>query len=308
MDYRKFLKAETEHRVLPYFGGTFVDTADRRFRLRGEAEPGFWRFRVEGRYVIAEQRAEAPDLGGCPKLRGHYAQGWLFAPGFVVERLALPPAEEPPALAPITLRRWHSGDYLFDTIDFEDEAEEAARRALEAQAALRGIKGVSASLRAAFGFLLTFQRGTEKSVPVSPLEIRNEVLAIAEGGLAVVDQLLERLQQRRLQHALQRRHLRMTQGGSLTRLAAQAPAERVSGVLEAAGARALACRRTSDTQLEVTFYFAGERFISVVDASTLQVHDAGICLDGADSELTLDSLPAAIREAIDTHQLHITRR
>jgi hypothetical protein len=50
-----------------------------------------------------------------------------------------------------------------------------------------------------------------------------------------------------------------------------------------------------------------ERFISIVDADSLQVVDAGVCLAGADSKVTLESLPSVIREAIDTDVLVITR-
>ena len=60
--------------------------------------------------------------------------------------------------------------------------------------------------------------------------------------------------------------------------------------------------------IEVRFRFLGETFITVVDAVTLQVHDAGVCLDGSDDALTLESLPSAIREAQETGRLVITRR
>jgi plasmid stabilization system protein ParE len=84
-------------------------------------------------------------------------------------------------------------------------------------------------------------------------------------------------------------------------------AVRVERALEAAGARLLDTRRLGSERLEVTFGFMGERFISIVDASTLQVVDAGICLAGADREVTLESLPSVIREAIEDDVLVITR-
>ncbi|MFP2934552.1 hypothetical protein ACLESO_57485, partial [Pyxidicoccus sp. 3LG] len=66
-------------------------------------------------------------------------------------------------------------------------------------------------------------------------------------------------------------------------------------------------RRLAGNRLEVTYAFMDERFISIVDAGSLQVVDAGVCLAGADSEVTLESLPSVIREAIDTGVLVITR-
>ena len=65
-------------------------------------------------------------------------------------------------------------------------------------------------------------------------------------------------------------------------------------------------------QLEVRYRFMDERFVTVCDAITLQVYDAGVCLghgaERGDRLLTLDSLPSVIREAIDTEVLVITRR
>jgi len=45
-----------------------------------------------------------------------------------------------------------------------------------------------------------------------------------------------------------------------------------------------------------------------IDAITLQVWDAGVCLAGEDRLVTLESLPGVIREAIETGRLVITRR
>jgi hypothetical protein len=78
-------------------------------------------------------------------------------------------------------------------------------------------------------------------------------------------------------------------------------------VLEHAGAQLVDQRRIGNRQLEVTFRFMGERFISLVDVNTLQVMDAGICLAGADREVTLESLPSVNREAIQTDRLVMTR-
>ena len=80
------------------------------------------------------------------------------------------------------------------------------------------------------------------------------------------------------------------------------------------GAQFVSSRRAGDDNLEVVFRFRGERFITVVHAATLQVIDAGICLvdyeDGhrGDSDLTLESLPSAIREARELDALVVTRR
>jgi hypothetical protein len=83
---------------------------------------------------------------------------------------------------------------------------------------------------------------------------------------------------------------------------------RVEEALSAAGARYRSMRHLGAGSVEVTFEFLGQRFITIVDAGTLGVIDAGICLSGADREITLESLPSVIREAVDTSRLVITRR
>ncbi len=315
MDYRKFL-SRTETLVLPYFGGPTVDARDRRLRVSGEFVVGWWEFEVEGRRAKPTRRAEQPDLSELESVRGHFANGWLFLSGRVVERIALEPADEPEPLTPCTARRWHGGELLLDCVEFEDEAEETARVALEQGEPLGATKGVSPSLRAAFGYASVAVAGARAQVPVSPREAMARVHDIAAGGRVVADRIVAEIAARRLAYLArqaQRAHeQRITQVAGSVREVAQhergrSPQDLVEVALLGAGARMLRCRRLADQQLEVAFSFMGERFISVVHASTLNVHDAGICLDGADSDLTLDSLPSAIREAIDTGQLYITR-
>jgi hypothetical protein len=85
--------------------------------------------------------------------------------------------------------------------------------------------------------------------------------------------------------------------------------DRATEALEKAGATLESSRHVREHELEVVFSFMGERFISLVDEDTLQVLDSGICLGHppADEQLTLDSLPAVIREAIETDRLVILR-
>jgi hypothetical protein len=87
------------------------------------------------------------------------------------------------------------------------------------------------------------------------------------------------------------------------------PERRAAEALHAAGARLETLRRLADDQLEVVFRYEGERFISIVDAATLQVIDSGICLGHPprDDLVTLESLPGVIQEAMDTERLVILR-
>lgn len=336
MDYRKFLGKE-ESLVLPYLGGSSVDAPGRRLRVarvQAPLEPGWWRFRVKGRDAAPAEKAEPQGLEALPGVRGHLALGRLVHDRAVAEPVHCLPEEEPPLLAPCRARRWHSGELVFDQIEFEGEAEEAARHALEENGTLAQVKGIPASLRAAFGYAVMAAASGALGIPASPIEVRAHILDVAERGRPAAEAILRRLDEerdgyRRAREALERaaeaqrtveqaqraaererariRHelRRAGPGRGATESNADARAE---AALEGSGARLLGTRSLGGGNLEVTFRFMGERFISVVQAITMQVQDAGICLAGADREVTLDSLPAVIREAIDGGRLVITRR
>ncbi|WP_426749510.1 hypothetical protein [Myxococcus sp. Y35] len=324
MDYRKFL-GRMESMVLPYLGGGTVDSASRRLRVTTSVSPGWWRFDVKGRDATPREPAGPEGLEALPRVRGHVWAGRLVHEGAVAEPLELTPEEEPPRLAPVSARRWHDGSLLFEGVEFETEAEDAARRALEEGHALSGIRGVSAPLRAAFGYALLGQASQELGIRFVPAEVRGRILAVAEGGRASAEECLRHLRQERDVQATRARlaHERAVSAARvaearqravdltaqhLRRVGQQADSEhRAREALVNAGARPLDLRRLEGNRLEVTYAFMGERFISMVAGDSLQVLDAGICLAGADREVTLDSLPSVIREAIETDVLVVTR-
>lgn len=339
MDYRRFL-GRAESAVLPYLGGPTVEAPARRLRLGEPTEPGWWCFEVKGRTAVARERAEPHGLEARPRVRGHLWGGRLVREGAVAEPLHLLPEEEPARFAPVQARRWYDGSLVFESVDFESEAEECVRRALEEGQSLSGLKGVAASLRAAFGYGVLEVASQALGIRFAPAEVRGQVLAVAEGGRAVAEARLRRLAAEREAHLraleLKRRALeavaraqaqreeaerrRLEEAARLeaelsrlrSRLGGRRPEqaqgqERVEQALESAGARLLHTRRLGHGWLEVAFCFVGERFVCVVDGRTLQVVDAGICLAGADREVTLESLPSVIREAVDTDRLVITR-
>jgi hypothetical protein len=138
-------------------------------------------------------------------------------------------------------------------------------------------------------------------------------VALAEGGPEATRAALHELAARR------RAQLQNTPEAVRARIAAAARVsqvvsgwnkrtERLHTALDSAGAQFLRARGLSNGQLEVVYRFMGSRFLTVVEERSLRVVDAGVCLDGADDRVTLESLPGVIREAIDTGQLVVTRR
>lgn len=316
MDYTKFL-GKKETLVLPFVGGTRVEAPGRSLRLaRSDLEPGFWSFSIAGRTATPVERAEAPSLEGRPKVRGHFAAGALVTSGSACEELELLPAEEPPALSPLTARRWHGGALLFDALEFEGDAEPACREALEEGRGIDGIRGVTPALRAAFAAALLARVGRMHNTPISFVEARPYVQDVATRGEAGARAAVARIADERRRDAAARAAREVEERAEENRrvraarvaTARETVEERVEKALRSADAHLRATRDLGDGTLEVTYTFAGQRFVSVVDVVDLNVVDAGVCLAGEDSLVTLESLPGVIREAIDTDRLVITRR
>jgi hypothetical protein len=258
-------------------------------------------------------------VGSLPAVRGHFVSGWVVVDGRTLHRLALPPDDEPAPLSRITARRWHSGDVLFDSVEFEDDAELTARAALEERRALGDAKGVVPSLRAAFAYAVGMSVAAELNVAITPRELRTSVVTIADRGRAAVvamfDQILEQRRreaeeaQRRVEEAAHRVRLADATRGARPVDRHRDPVRRADEVLEQAGARMLSARRlANNTQLDVTYEVDGNRIMSIVDIASLQVLDPGVCLAGAHRVLTLDAMPSVVREAVEEDHLNITRR
>jgi len=318
VDYRKFLGVKTTQ-VLPYLGGMSVDTRERRLRVNVETLPGWYAFVIEGRQATIEQTRqdpiEVPDLSALPVAHGHLSASWLFLPGAKVKRVYLLPDEQALPLSPCTARRWYSGHLLFDRLEFEEQIEETVREQLQKRQPLivdsKKLKGIPATLRAAFAYELLTLIAYEQNVIISPHEVVSDLRNIADIGVEKAQNIIATIvlnreqerqrvsqaRQRVLEHRIVRRQYQQN----------QAREQRIINALDNTGAHMLSIRFIGDGQVETTFDFMGQRFISIIEENTLQVFDAGVCLEGADGKLTLDSLPGVIREAIETEQLYITR-
>lgn len=302
VDYRKFLGGKST-KVLPYFGGPFVHDPDRRLRVNERVAVGWWEFEIQGRIATAVVPADARPLDRCKALRGHVVGDWLFVGGGSARRMLLMPDDEPPVLSPVTARVWHGDHPVFDTLEFEDEAEDAARSALLDGANIAWLRGASPSLRRAFGYARLQREAVERGLRVSAREVEALLHEVADGTRDPA-QVLDALEAR--VYALD--------PGSAHRQRVALPAgtmddapRRAAEVLAEAGAQMLDSRLAGERILEVVFRYRGEQFVAAVDWETLHVYDSGICLSGADEALGLDALPSVISEAIDGDLLHITR-
>lgn len=315
VDYTKFLKQKEQSAVLPYLGGSVVHASDRRLRVQQREAVGWWRFSIAGRVATPKETVEA-DLEAMesrPRLRGHLVGDWLFVSGTQAHRLYLMPEEEAEPFAVATARTWHGGEHLFDGLEFEDEAELGVRDALMedlVDLATTGIKGITPSLKAAFGWARVAKEARERSVALSLLEVMESVHEIALGTLRAPELVSRIAWERRNQQPdaeTYQRRAREAASRAARRRVSGSPEDRARDALEGAGADLLATRFVGDTSMEVTFRYWGERFSAIVDTHTLHVYDSGICLDGADEMLGLDALPVVIREAAQTGQLVIMR-
>jgi len=309
MDYRRHLGASAEL-VMLYLGGATVDAADRTLRVEGDARVGWWRFRAAGRRATPIGPAEPPDLSGLPAVRGYAIGEWLVGEGGRTERVHLLPDDEPPLFSPLRARRWHGGALVFEELEFESGIEEEVRRALEDGRSLVDVRGVPAPLRAAYAYALVDREGRTLGVPISPFEIRKHVAAIASEGRERAAILLRDLEARRnAEEAVTReaRFLASAREAALRPVPEASLEERVQKALEAAGARLRRLRRMARDLAEVIWDFEGGTFLTLIDERGLRVLDAGICLAGHDAEVTLESLPAVVREAIEIGEIVVTR-
>jgi len=272
MDYTQFLQKPDEVLRLPYFEGKSVCDDQLTYRLHETLQPGWYEFRKSGRYLEVRNLIE-PELDSwkLPRVTGYVFRGRLIANDSQSRLFGLPADEDLSLFTPVSARKWFDGHLLYQGTEFETEVETTVREAFEEERSIDGVKGVTPAL--AHVFLL---ESTQRE--------------------------LAREAQRRAREAVER-HKREAE---LARW--QETIEgRISLALSHTGAELINWRRNGQRQAVVRYRVAGRRFECVIDTESLQIMDAGICLSGTDEELNLSSLPSAVREAIQSGQLHVFR-
>lgn len=223
MDYKKFLLQAAKDEVLPYWGGPHVFARDRRLRVKAQGrEQGWFKFKVSGRDAVLGERTDAPDLSALPKVRGHLWGERLVQGAAVCEPVWFLPEEQAPRFAPVACRRWPSGDLVFEQLEFEGDAEEVVRRALEDEAPLADVKGASSALRAAYGYALVQKASDRLKVPVLPAEVRLKLQGPLTQGQAGADALVRAIDDERQQSLRELAELRQKQAQEAAREVRQA--------------------------------------------------------------------------------------
>lgn len=272
MDYTQFLQNADEVLRLPYFEGKSVCDDRVTYRLREALQPGWYQFRKSGRYLSPEGPID-PELTAwkLPRVTGYVMGRRIIGLDFQLRLHGLPADVDIPLFTPVAARRWFDGHLLYEGQEFETEVESSVRDAFENERPIDGIKGVTPALAATF-VLHSTQRALAREA---------ERRAAAE-------------RERQEQAAVLARWQETLEG-------------RISLALSHTGAELIHWRRSGSRQAAVRYRIGGRRFECIIDTESLQILDAGICLSGTDEELNLSSLPSAVREAIESGQLHVFR-
>ncbi len=272
MDYTRFLQKPDEVLRVPYFGGKSVCDDKLTYRLRETLRPGWYQFRKSGRYLTVDTPIGSElDQWHLPRVTGYLATGRIIGNDFQARLFGLPADVDLPKFTPVSARKWFDGHILYEGEEFETEVESRVCDAFEEERSIDDIKAVTPALAHAF-LLESTQRALAREAERRAREEVERQKRAAE--LARWQETLE---------------------------------GRISLALSHTGAELVNWRRNGHGQAVVRYRLSGRRFECVIDTETLQIMDAGICLSGADQELSLSSLPSAVREAIESGQLHVFR-
>jgi hypothetical protein len=288
-----------ERLVLPYLGGGVVASGERHLLVVGRPKPGWLVFEVEGRLATPVDQAAPEGLDRLPQARGHLEGGLLFEATRRATRVHLLPDDQPPPLSPCATRRLTTGQMLFESLDFDTESEEFARLALDEDRPLGHDLALPPSLRLAFGWAMLLRAAASQGFRPTIAESWPLLDLIAAEGMPVALALASSLRPVRPSNVAQPPSPHPERSEA---------AQRAEASLAAAGARLLRSRTLAGGLLELTFRLLERRFTAVVEATSLRLIDPGFCLAGAHPLLTLDCLPAVVREAAEAGRLHVTRR
>ena len=312
MGWRDHLKTGDETVTLPWTGGRSLQArSGQSWLIEGALPPehGWYKFKVLVRKAFAWKPAEAPVDLFVTLSKGYLVGDRMIVDGGVIDR---DPAHifnyservhliEPGLDRFVRVqagRTYEDGPLIYEGMDMPLGPEDAVLRAFQdRETSVDGIKAVTPALDAAF---------------------RMEIWQRAEGIRRRAE--LERVRQAeeaKLQEEQRRLELyeKLGDGAGRRQMAMVDFEEAARAALAVADAELLDHRDSARRgEKVVTYRLDGRRYECVCDARTLNILDAGVCLNDyrtgqkGDTWFTLESLPGVIREADRTGVLHVFRR
>jgi hypothetical protein len=303
MGWRDLVELEANEILAPWLGGRDLRWGPRRWSIVGLLPPehGWHPFFLRGRSA-AFATGLVGAIGELPSQV--FRRGVPIGDRFVDARFSdtrFAPTDEGSLLdtcevihllepgierfqAVLAGRAYEGGPLIFQSLAMPDPCQGEVLQAWEdGRRSLNGVRAVTPALDLAFRLLWQQRDETERLRVLAERAEQQRQLELA-GGTAVG-----------------RRAMAVVNFQAAARLALAAGSAEYLDHLP--GAR--------PHEMVVRFRTMERRFECVVDSRTLACIDAGICLreDGRtwDTELSLESLPSVVREAINTGRLHVYR-
>lgn len=313
MTWRDLLHTDDECITLPWTGGRELRSFARKWNIQGPLphEYGWYIFKLlKGRSAELSEGPVAPVEAALGQVHFGYLVGDRFATEAFIDRVVIEPAEVAQRLPRVHLINddvdrfarvsigavTTDGPLFFRQVEMPLGPEDDVTRAFEDRAAnVRGIKGVTPALEAAF-FMASWQR------------------AEAERRRAELERLRAEEEARRAAEERRQNLIRQLGDGAGRREMAKVDFETAArAALAVGGADLLDHKRVRGRDEYVVKYRLDRRRFECVCDGNLHIVDAGICLinhatgEKGDAKFTLESLPGVVREAERTGRLVVFR-
>ena len=311
MSWKDLLQSEGTPQVFPWVGSKYLWDQNRRWTIFGQLPPehGWYFFSVGGnrKAILVCQAEQPPDFDKWTEL----SYGYLVGDRLIPDDVRVNP--DPKKLIKQTHRVFlvelglelftravvakYGPDLIFLRQEFPLGPEDEVLRAYQDRKdSVADIPKVTPALDLAFRWV-SLQR------------------SLAEKRREEMERLRVEEERRREIKARQEEAMKMVGTAAGRRAVAEVDFETAAkAALALSGAGLLACRPSRNRdEMVVQYRFQHRRFECVVDRRTLRIVDAGVCLTDhagvkGDTWLSLESLPAVIREGMANDELVVDRK